>query len=95
VEACLESHPCVREAALIGVPDPVFRQAVKAVVALVPGTSVTETELIEYCRSRIASYKKPRSVEFVEALPRQGGAKDYDALDTAFGGGGYPGGDNV
>ncbi|HET9007615.1 MAG TPA: AMP-binding protein [Actinomycetes bacterium] len=95
VEACLESHPAVREAALIGVPDPVFRQAVKAVVALVPGATVTETELIEHCRSRIASYKKPRSVEFVEALPRQGGAKDYDALDTAFGGGGYPGGDNV
>jgi long-chain acyl-CoA synthetase len=95
VEACLESHPAVREAALIGVPDPVFRQAVKAVVALVPGASVTETELIEHCRSRIASYKKPRSVEFVEALPRQGGAKDYDALDTAFGGGGYPGGENV
>jgi long-chain acyl-CoA synthetase len=95
VEACLESHPAVREAALIGVPDPVFRQSVKAVVALVPGGSATETELIEHCRTRIASYKKPRSVEFVEALPRRAGVKDYDALDEAFGGGGYPGGDNV
>jgi acyl-CoA synthetase (AMP-forming)/AMP-acid ligase II len=95
VEACLESHPAVREAALIGVPDPVFRQAVKAVVALVPGAGATEAELIEHCRTRIASYKKPRSVEFVEALPRRAGVKDYDALDDAFGGGGYPGGDNV
>jgi acyl-CoA synthetase (AMP-forming)/AMP-acid ligase II len=95
VESCIESHPAVKEAALIGVPDPKFRQAAKAVVALVPGAAVSEEEIIEHCRRRIASYKKPRSVEFVDALPRRDGAKDYDALDRAFGGGGYPGGDNV
>jgi acyl-CoA synthetase (AMP-forming)/AMP-acid ligase II len=95
VEACLESHPAVKEAALIGVPDPKFRQSVKAVVALVPDATVTEEEIIRYCKSRIASYKKPRTVEFVDALPRKDGAKDYNALDHAFGGGGYPGGDNV
>jgi acyl-coenzyme A synthetase/AMP-(fatty) acid ligase len=95
VEACIESHPAVREAALIGIPDPRFRQAAKAVVVLVPGASVSGKDIIEYCRSRIASYKKPRTVEFVDALPRRNGAKDYDALDRAFGGGGYPGGDNV
>ncbi len=95
VEACLESHPAVREAALIGVPDPKFRQAVKAVVALAEGAAATEQDLIEHCRSRIASYKKPRTVEFVDALPRKDGAKDYEALDRMFGGGGYPGGDNV
>ena len=81
VEACIESHPAVKEAALIGVPDPRFRQSVKAVVALEPGATATEQEIIEHCRSRIASYKKPRSVEFVDALPRKDGAKDYDALD--------------
>jgi long-chain acyl-CoA synthetase len=95
VEACLESHPAVREAALIGVPDPKYRQSVKAVVALVDGATVSEREMIEHCKSRIASYKKPRSVEFVPALPRRDGVKDYDALDRMFGGGGYPGGDNV
>jgi acyl-CoA synthetase (AMP-forming)/AMP-acid ligase II len=95
VEACLENHPAVKEAALIGVPDPRYVQAVKAVVAVVPGATVTAEEIIEHCRSRIASYKKPRSVEFVSALPRRDGVKDYDALDTMFGGGGYPGGDNV
>jgi len=95
VETCLEGHPAVREAALIGVPDPRFRQSVLAVVALAPGATATEQEIIEHCKSRIASYKKPRRVEFVDALPRTAGAKDYDALDAMFGGGGYPGGDNV
>jgi acyl-CoA synthetase (AMP-forming)/AMP-acid ligase II len=95
VEACMESHPAVREAALIGVPDPRFRQSAKAVVAVVGGATVSEQEIIEHCRARIASYKKPRSVEFVDVLPRKDGAKDYDALDRAFGGGGYPGGENV
>jgi acyl-CoA synthetase (AMP-forming)/AMP-acid ligase II len=95
VESCIESHPAVKEAALIGVPDARYRQSAKAVVALAPGAAATEQEIIEHCRSRIASYKKPRTVEFVDALPRKDGAKDYDALDLAFGGGGYPGGDNV
>ncbi len=95
VEACLERHPAVREAALIGVPDPRFVQSAKAVVALVDGASVTADELVEHCRTHIASYKKPRTVEFVDALPRVAGQKDYAALDAAFGGGGYPGTDTV
>ena len=76
-------------------PRPEVRQAVKAVVAWRRAPRSREQDIIEHCRSRIASYKKPRSVEFVDALPRKDGAKDYDALDTMFGGGGYPGGDNV
>jgi len=48
--------------------------------------------VIAHCRDRIASYKKPRRVEVVDAIPRQGFAVDYDALDARFGGGGYPGG---
>jgi long-chain acyl-CoA synthetase len=95
VENCLEQHPAVREAALIGVPDDRFTQSAKAVVSLAEGAAVTAEELIEHCRRHIASYKKPRSVEFVEAIPRRDGAKDYEALDEMFGGGGYPGGDNV
>jgi acyl-CoA synthetase (AMP-forming)/AMP-acid ligase II len=95
VEACLERHPAVREAALIGVPDDRFVQSAKAVVALADGASATEEELIEHCRAHIATYKKPRSVEFVDALPRVDGAKDYAALDDKFGGGGYPGGANA
>jgi long-chain acyl-CoA synthetase len=91
VEAALQTHPAVREAAIIGVPDERWDQSVKAIVALHDGQEATAEELIEHCRQEIASYKKPRSVEFVDALPRQGWPIDYDALDARFGGGGYPG----
>jgi long-chain acyl-CoA synthetase len=94
VERCLAEHPAVREAAVIGVADPVWTQSVKAIVALRDGARVAADELIEHCRARIASYKKPRTVEFVDALPRDGFAVDYDALDRRYGGGGYPGGSN-
>jgi acyl-CoA synthetase (AMP-forming)/AMP-acid ligase II len=95
VESCLTSHPVVKQAAVIGVPDPQYTQSVKAVVVLEQGQSVSEADLIEHCRSRIASYKKPRSVEFVDALPTVEGRVDYDALDDKFGGGGYPGGAHI
>lgn len=91
VEGCINSHPSVRESAVIGVPDPRWTQNVKAIVVVKEGESLTEDEVIEHCRQHLASYKKPKSVEFVEQLPRQGMAVDYDRLDSLFGGGGYPG----
>jgi long-chain acyl-CoA synthetase len=94
VEGCLARHPGVKEAAIIGVPDPKWTQKVVAVVVRADGPegkAVTADELIAHCRSLIASYKKPSVVEFVDQLPRQGWAIDYDALDQRFGGGGYPG----
>jgi acyl-CoA synthetase (AMP-forming)/AMP-acid ligase II len=95
VENCLEAHPAVREAAVIGVPNERFLQDVKAVVVLNEAGTVTAAELIEHCRRNIASYKKPKTIEFLDVLPRAGGAKDYAALDEKFGGGGYPGGANL
>ena len=87
VERRIVEHPDVAECAVIGVPDPKWVQSVKAVVVVRDGAAVTADEIVEHCRNGIASYKKPRFVEFVDALPRQGFAVDYDALDEAFGGG--------
>ncbi len=96
VENCLQAHPAVADAAVIGVPNEAMMQDVKAVVALAEGAAVTAEELIAHCRANIASYKKPKTIEFIDAIPRaQSGMKDYDALDARFGGGGYPGGDNL
>lgn len=95
VESCLASHPAVRQAAVIGVSDPQYTQSVKALVVLEDGQSASEADLIEHCRSRIASYKKPKFVEFLDALPTIEGRVDYEALDDKFGGGGYPGGANI
>jgi acyl-CoA synthetase (AMP-forming)/AMP-acid ligase II len=91
VEACLREHDDVADVAVIGVPDPVWGQNVLAVVVAAPGAEITTETLIEHCRDRIASYKKPKRVELVNELPRQGFAVDYVALDERFGGGGYPG----
>jgi fatty-acyl-CoA synthase len=70
VEDCLFQHPAVAECAVIGVPDEKWGETIKALVVLRPGKSVTEQELIEYCRSKIAHFKCPRSVEIRDALLR-------------------------
>lgn len=91
VESCLRKHTAVADCAVIGRPDRTWGQSVLAVVVRKPGASVSAEELVEHCRAHIASYKKPRAVEFVDQLPRRGFAVDYEALDRQFGGGGYPG----
>jgi acyl-CoA synthetase (AMP-forming)/AMP-acid ligase II len=70
VEDVLYTHPKVEEAAIIGVADPEWGQEVRAVVVLKEGHVATEEELIEFCRSRLAGFKRPRTVVFAEALPR-------------------------
>ena len=70
IENALHSHPKVLEAAVIGVPDDYWGEVVKAVIVLKPGERATSEEIIEYCRERLASYKKPAIVDFVESLPK-------------------------
>jgi acyl-CoA synthetase (AMP-forming)/AMP-acid ligase II len=93
VERCLVQHPAIAAAAVLGVPDETWSQLVKAVVVLKEAATATAEELIEFCRLRIASYKKPRQVVFAASVPRTpAGTIDRDALDEQYGGGGYPGG---
>jgi acyl-CoA synthetase (AMP-forming)/AMP-acid ligase II len=70
VEDVLFSHPAVSEVAVIGVPDEKWGETVKALVVLAPGSTATERELIDYCRSKLAHYKCPTSVEVRDALAR-------------------------
>jgi long-chain acyl-CoA synthetase len=70
VEDVLYKHPAVAEAAVIGVPDPIWVERVHAVIALKADTTATEKEIIAFCKEHIASYKVPKSVEFVASLPK-------------------------
>ncbi len=70
VEDAVFSHPAVAEVAVIGVPHDRWGETIKALVVVAEGASVTEAELIAHCKSRLASYKAPTSVEFREAIPR-------------------------
>ncbi len=70
VEAAIHQHPAVLESAVFGVPDEEWGEAVKAVVVLKPGASATAAEIIAAAAEHLASYQKPRSVEFVDSLPK-------------------------
>ena len=70
VEDVIHNHPDVFEVAVIGIPDERWGEAVHAVVVPKPGVKLTEEAVIEHCKQNLASFKKPKSVEFAEALPR-------------------------
>lgn len=75
VENALYSYPKVADVAVIGVPDEKWGEAVKAMVVLKPGQTASEEELIGFARTQIAAYKCPKSVDFIEALPRNPSGK--------------------
>jgi fatty-acyl-CoA synthase len=70
VEDCLYQHPDVAEVAVIGVPDEKWGETIKALVVCRPGATVTEADLIEHCRARMAHFKAPTSIEWREVLDR-------------------------
>lgn len=75
IEKVLASHPGVIECAVIGVPDVHWGEVPKAIVSLREGRAATEDDLIEFCRTRLAAFKVPRSVEFLPVLPKGGTGK--------------------
>lgn len=75
IEEVLHSHPKIHEAAVIGIPDERWGESVMAVIALRPGQSMTSEEVIGYCKENMANYQSPKSVEFIEALPRNPSGK--------------------
>jgi acyl-CoA synthetase (AMP-forming)/AMP-acid ligase II len=70
VEDALFSHPAVAEVAVIGVPSEKWGETIKALVVLASGAQATEAELIAHCKSRLAGYKAPTSVELRDEIPR-------------------------
>ena len=75
VEAVIAQHPAVHLVCVVGVPDPKWGENVKAVVVLRPDMAASEEEIIDFCKERMASYKKPKSVDFIgiEEMPLMGG----------------------
>lgn len=70
IEDHLHTHPGVLEAAVIGIPDPEWGETLKAFIVRRDGSTITDTEVIEYCRTGLADYKRPRKVVFLAELPR-------------------------
>ena len=75
VENILYMHPAILECAVVGVPDQRWGEAVKGIVVLKPGGKAAAEEIIQFCKERIAHYKAPKSIDFIDALPRAGSGK--------------------
>ncbi|MCF6247037.1 MAG: AMP-binding protein [Desulfobacula sp.] len=85
VEKTILEHEAVKDVCVFGVPDPKFGEGIKAVCSLNPGARLTKTDLIKFCGSKIAGYKKPRYVEFINELPKnEDGAVDREKVKAEY-----------
>ncbi len=86
VEKVVLQHPAVEQTVVIGVPDPKWKEGIKAICVLRQGESLESAELIEFVGERIARFKKPQYVEFVSELPHKDGAIDREEVKRLYGG---------
>jgi acyl-CoA synthetase (AMP-forming)/AMP-acid ligase II len=77
VEYAIYENPAVQECAVLGLPDEQWGELVKAFIVLKQGQTLTEDDVIQFVRDRLAKYKAPRVVEFVAELPKTGSGKIY------------------
>lgn len=77
VESVLYEHPKVLEAAVIGAPDEIWGEVILAAVVLKPGAEADKQELIEFCKTQLASFKVPQQIIFLTELPKTGSGKIY------------------
>jgi long-chain acyl-CoA synthetase len=70
IDEVLYEHPLIADAAAVGIPDPYRGETIKAFVVLKPGASLTEEDVIRFCRAKLAAFKAPRIVEFRDSLPK-------------------------
>jgi acyl-CoA synthetase (AMP-forming)/AMP-acid ligase II len=75
VEQVIYKHPAILEVCVLGVPDEKWGEAIKAVVVLKQGATLTEEELVNHCAQSLGGFKKPRSVDFVTELPKNPNGK--------------------
>lgn len=75
IEEVLYTHPDILECAVIGVPDETWGESVKAIIVLKPDRKISSEDIINYCKHYLASYKKPKEIEFVKVLPRNTSGK--------------------
>jgi long-chain acyl-CoA synthetase len=85
VEKTILNHEAIKEVCVFGVPDPKFGEGIKAVCSLNTNMTLSKEELIAFCGSLIAGYKKPRYVEFIEELPKtEDGIIDRQKIKTEY-----------
>jgi acyl-CoA synthetase (AMP-forming)/AMP-acid ligase II len=75
VERVIYELPAVLEAAVVGIPHPKWLEVPKAFVVLKPGATLTEEEILQHCRQKLAKFKVPKAIEFIDQLPRNPSGK--------------------
>jgi acyl-CoA synthetase (AMP-forming)/AMP-acid ligase II len=75
IEAAIEQHPDIFDVAVFGVPSEEWGEGVHAVVVLAPGAELSDDDVMAFARQHLASYKVPRSISFLDELPRTGSGK--------------------